>query len=263
MPSSSETPLSSHDVPWDVDMTAARPGDIVGVIRHRLLINRLVDPGEVAPRLPEGIRPHVTSTGGVIVGCCLIAIDAARPAPLPAIVGSRIRAAAHRISVDVGRHDAAPSQAVYVPRRHTDALAPVLLGGRIFPGMHDRADIELSRTDDTLRWSVRSRDHRPDSAGARFDIAVEADLSGSVETSSEIADVVIGTVLGVSPGPRPGSLEAADMCPAVTTAHRVELRFLQSDFLESFETAEPAETLLMTDVGVTWRRSADAVQQGQ
>lgn len=52
-----------------MDATTARGvGTIVGVIRHRLLVNRLADPGEVASRLPSGVRPHVTASGGVIVG---------------------------------------------------------------------------------------------------------------------------------------------------------------------------------------------------
>ena len=37
-------------------------------------VNSLVDPDEVAGHLPAGLRPHVGSTGGTIVGCCMIEI---------------------------------------------------------------------------------------------------------------------------------------------------------------------------------------------
>jgi hypothetical protein len=40
-----------------------------GTIRSRLLVNALVDPDEAAQRLPDGLRPHVTSHGKVVGGC--------------------------------------------------------------------------------------------------------------------------------------------------------------------------------------------------
>lgn len=85
-----------------------RAGDVVGHIRRRLLLNEWVDPDEVKAHLPTGIRPHVGSNGGVVVGCCMIEIDSARPWPLPRSVGVGIRAAAHRISVEVGSEHQPP-----------------------------------------------------------------------------------------------------------------------------------------------------------
>ncbi len=229
-----------------------RPGQLVGTIRHRLLINRLADPDEVAPRLPDGLRPHVTSSDGVVVGCCLIAVESMRPWPAPAAVGLPIRAAAHRISVEVDSGEEW-SRAVYVPCRHADGLLPVLAGGRLFPGVHRRADIEIARDSNRLAWSISGR--TAGSSAERFDITVEADLRSAVDTTSEVADVVIGTVLGLSPGHRDATIEAVDMCPTNTRAQRVELISLQSDFLNGFRSARGAETLLMTDVDVMWRRS--------
>ena len=230
-------------------------GNIVGVIRHRLLVNRLADPAEVASRLPSGVRPHVTASGGVIVGCCLIRIDSTRPWPVPKMFGSTLRAAAHRISVETGSEDS-PTRAVYVPCRHTDSALPVMVGGRIFPGVHQRAEIDVAQTDRSLAWSVRGRGPTPVDGGIdRFDIAVEADVTTETKATSDIAEIVVGTVLGLSPKRSHGSLEGADMCLADLSAQRVELRTIESDFLDSFETAVPAESFLMTDVDVTWRRS--------
>lgn len=228
-----------------------RPTDVVGTIRHRLLINNLVDPAEVAPHLPPGVRPHVSSSGGVVVGCCLIAIDEARPWPMPAQVGMSVRAVAHRISAEVGPADA-PQRSVFVPCRHTDNRPTVAVGGRLFPGVHRLADISIEESPDVLSWSVSSKD-----AHEGFNIAVEADIANAPDAATEVAEIVIGTVLGVSPGHSAGSIEGADMCPENTEAKAVKLRSLSSSFLESFSTAEPAETLLMTNVGVTWRRAND------
>jgi hypothetical protein len=65
-----------------VVMSDAKPGDIVGKIKRRLLVNTWVDPDEAARHLPDGVRPHLGTNGGVVVGCCMIEIESARPWPL-------------------------------------------------------------------------------------------------------------------------------------------------------------------------------------
>ncbi len=103
---------------------------IRGTIRHRLLVNAVVDPDEAASRLPDGVRPHVTDLG-TVVGVCLLEIGAIRPAGVPAAVGTTVRAAAHRISVEWDSRSGASVTGVYVPVRHTDSrLAVVVAGGR-------------------------------------------------------------------------------------------------------------------------------------
>lgn len=226
-------------------------GQLVGTIRHRLLINRLVDPAEVAPRLPGNVRPYVTSTGGVVVGCCLIAIGSARPWPAPSFVGPTIRAAAHRISVEAGP-PGSPTSAVYVPMRHSDSVPTVTIGGRLFPGVHQRSEIDVTYADEFVSWNVRGRGGDADDG---FGISAQASRVGAKPASSEVAEVVIGTYLGISPNHR-GQLEGAQMRPADLAAEEVELTHLASDFLDSFSTAEKAPTLLMTEVDVTWSRAA-------
>lgn len=230
------------------------PGDLLGVIRHRLLVNQLVDPAEAASWLPDGMRPHVSSSGGVVVGCCLLAIESARPWPAPAKLGATVRAAAHRISAEVVSGSGEVIRSVYVPGRHTDGLLPVIAGGRILPGVHERAWIDLSVSDEAVSWDVRGRSATHDQDG--FNIRVVADRTNATDATSEIASIVIGTELGLSPGHRPDSIESAELCPATLKAQTVELSLLESDFLDRFSTAEPAETLLMTDVELLWRRSA-------
>ena len=152
-----------------------RGGSIRGTLRSRLLINTLVDPDEVTSHLPEGVRPHVT-TGGTVVGCCLLDIAAVRPAPVPATLGSRLRAAAHRISVEWDDECGLTEVGVYVPTRHTDSRTAILAGGRRFPGVpsprEDRggrrwAVLDLARRTDRPHGAVRAGDQRIDGQWSR------------------------------------------------------------------------------------------------
>ena len=225
-------------------------GDIVGTITQRLLVNSWVDPDEVSPLLPSGTRPHVGTNGGVVAGCCMIEIAHARPWPAPRLVGVSLRAAAHRISVEVGPVEQ-PTLAVYVPIRHTDSRPAILAGGRVFPGVHVSARIDIASDEQMLSWDVSEADESAD----RFGIKATAARDGKAAVDCEVADIVIGTTLGLSPGRRPTQLEAVEMFPARSAAQLVELELLDSAFLSSFHSAVQAETLLMTDVDITWKRS--------
>lgn len=224
-------------------------GSIVGTITQRLLVNSWVDPDEVSPILPAGLRPHV-GTNGVVAGCCMIEIAHVRPWPTPRFVGVSLRAAAHRISVEVGPVGR-PTLAVYVPVRHTDSRPAILAGGRVLPGVHAPARIDIERDDQVLSWDVSEAAENVD----RFGINATASLHGEAAVNSEVADIVIGTTLGLSPGRHLAQLEAVEMFPARSVVRLVELKVLESAFLSSFHSAVEAETLLMTDVDVTWTRS--------
>lgn len=66
---------------------------------------------------------------------------------------------------------------------------------------------------------------------------------------------MIGTYLGLSPDHR-GLLEGAEMQPFDLNAESITLTDLSSEFLDRFSSAQEADTLLMTNVGVTWRRTS-------
>lgn len=263
MPARSEMPITSgssraqvaRDHMISTVSSQPRVGDIAGVVRRRLLVNSWADPDEVAKRLPTGMRPHVGSGGGVVVGCCMIEIESARPWPLPRRLGVTINAAAHRISVETGPPDAA-TRAVYVPMRHTDSRLAVFAGGRVFPGVHAPASVVIDSDTNSLSWSIRSESGNSEG----FDITASASLRKATEATSELAEIVIGTTVGLSPARSLDRMETIEMRAARSEVLAVELTSLDSEFLASFTTAEPAETLLMNDAGVTWRpASKDAV----
>jgi hypothetical protein len=220
-----------------------------GTIRHRLLVNAVVDPDEAARHLPGGLRPHVTGEG-TVVGCCLLSLEHVRPAGVPAALGARLRAAAHRISVEWD-DEAGTTVGVYVPVRHTDSVAARAIGGRGFPGVHRAAAIRIDDEDDRLRWSVDPR--RGDD---RFAVRVEASPVPGDDTMScdPIGSTCLAASVGLSPDRR-GVLEAARMEPDRRAAQPVEVLVLDSRFLAGFASARPAPSYLMHDVDVRWTRA--------
>jgi hypothetical protein len=214
-----------------------------------LLVNALVDPDEAAARLPPGVRPHVTDQGTVI-GCCLLEIEDLRPAGLPPVVGLRMRAAAHRISAEWDDGAGATVTGVYVPVRHTDARLAVALGGRWFPGVHERAHIEVSTSDGHLRWTSQPVRH-PAQLGVRVTVSNASAAGQAGGTCDPVGATCLGASVGVSPDRR-GALEAARMQPAHRDAREMVVDELESGFLDTFTTAKPATSYLMCDAEVIW-----------
>lgn len=220
---------------------------VCGTIRRRLLVNATVDPDEVSTRLPGDLRPHATSMG-TVVGCCLLDIEAIRPVLMPAALGRQLRAAAHRISVEWEDLSGATRTGVYVPTRHTDSRLAGLLGGRLFPGVHEPAAIDIDATGTRLAWSCV-----PTHAAAAHTLRITAEIPGGTRPreADGVGRTCLGADLGLSPGRR-GPLEAARMIPEHRRATAVGVTQLRSAFIDTFATAEPATAYLMRDVDVVW-----------
>lgn len=221
---------------------------MLGTIRRRLLINAVVDPDEAALRLPRGVRPHVTEQG-TVVGCCLLEIDAIRPAGVPAVLGQHLRAVAHRISAEWDDTSGAAVTGVYVPVRYTNSSLAITLGGRWFPGVHERARIDVSTHGTGLRW--RSQPAR--SAGLGIRVVVVRPPDDAAEVCDAVGATCLGASVGISPDRR-GRPEAARMEPAHRQAETVSIDALDSEFLDGFVTAQMAASYLMCDADVTWTR---------
>jgi hypothetical protein len=218
------------------------------VLRSRLLVNATVDPDEAAARLPHGLRPHVTPVG-TVVGCCLLDIVELRPQRLPARLGTKQRAAAHRISVEWEDDTGDTVVGVWVPGRRTDARLAAALGGRWFPGVHRPAAVHLDSSAGRVAWRVDDAD----------DFFVDVVGVAGAAVGGEVRDVVAETCLtaavGLSADHR-GGLEAARMDPDVCRARAVSIEHLASRFIAGFSTAERAPSYLMENVAVTWSPAA-------
>src|SRR5215471_8605077 len=130
--------------------------NIQGLIRRRLLVNFRVDPSIIQRQLPAPFHPKLQA-GYAVAGICLIRLENIRPKYVPGAFGINSENAAHRIAVtwedEHGSHDG-----VYIPRRDTSSRFNQLVGGRLFPGEHNRARFEVEESDSHIRLRMESLD---------------------------------------------------------------------------------------------------------
>jgi uncharacterized protein YqjF (DUF2071 family) len=129
---------------------------IEGIIRRRILVNFRVDPRTIQNILPSQFRPKL-HLEQAIAGICLIRLEQIRPKMLPEIVGISSENAAHRIAVFWDENGVA-QEGVFIPRRDTNSQINHLLGGRVFPGEHHKAEFKVEERGDRIALSMRSGD---------------------------------------------------------------------------------------------------------
>jgi hypothetical protein len=149
------------------------PG-LAGEIERRLLINYRVDPSVIAPLLPAPFRPQVVN-GFAVAGICLIRLGSMRPQGLPRWIGLRSENAAHRVAVEWATPTGLQS-GVYIPRRDSDSLVNVAVGGRLYPGEHHRASFDVTESPSEIRVAFAARDGSADVSVA---VRLEENLVGS------------------------------------------------------------------------------------
>jgi len=155
---------------------------LAGVVDRRLLINYSVEPEVVARVLPAPFRPQLVR-GRAVAGICLIRLRQMRPAGFPAWSGLDSENAAHRVAVEWD----APGgvrRGVYIPRRDSNSLVNVAVGGRAYPGVHHRARFDGAEDERRVQVSFRSVDG---SAHVRADVTVTDRLPAS-DLFSDLAD---------------------------------------------------------------------------
>jgi hypothetical protein len=126
------------------------------VIERRLLVNYRIDPDLVSRLLPVPFRPQLVR-GFAIGGVCFIRLGALRPTHIPPFFGLRTENVAHRFAVEWD-DDEGTQVGVFVPRRDTDSRMTSWGGGRLFPGVHRRAQFDVEEIGTDLRIGVQSRD---------------------------------------------------------------------------------------------------------
>lgn len=171
------------------------PG-INGTIERRLLVNFAVDPEVLTRLLPKPFRPQLVRGHG-LAGICLIRLNHIRPAFLPMRAGAASENAAHRISV-VWSDAAGEHEGVFIPRRDTSSRLNVLVGGRLFPGLHHHATFSVDESDPYYRVAFRSDDDGANVAisGRRTEVLPAASIFSSLE---EVSDLFREGSVGYSP----------------------------------------------------------------
>jgi len=178
---------------------------IQGLIRRRLLVNFRVDPDVVQRLLPPGLAPKLQGDHA-IAGICLIRLERVRPVHMPWQLGFSGENAAHRIAVIWRDSDGADREGVYIPMRHTDSTLILMLGGRLFPGVHQRAAFQVTDSEGDVDISIRSAsgDMRVGLHGKPTDQLPAGSAFSSLAAASEFFR---GGSVGYSPGRSGGRLE--------------------------------------------------------
>jgi Uncharacterized conserved protein (COG2071) len=222
-------------------------------IQRRLLVNYRADPEVIAPLLPAGLRPQLVN-GWALVGICLIRLGDVRPYRLPAAVGITTENAAHRIAVEWDSSDGL-RPAVYIPRRDTASALTVLVGGRAFPGTHQRARFDVEESEDRVRVAYTSSDGTVD-VDAEVTVAENLNNSRMFRDLEHASSVFRAAPVALSPR-RDGRLEAVELGTEAWAIEPAELVRVTSSFWDDV-TRFPAgsvvldSALLMRGVPATW-----------
>ena len=131
-----------------------------GIIARRILINFRAAPSIVSGLIPPSLEV-ITLRGSAVIGVCLIRLEQLRVKGFPELVGISSENMAHRIAVRFPEKGQM-REGVFIWRRDTDQKLISLLGGRLFPGVHQSARFEVFETPGALRMQVETKDHAAD-----------------------------------------------------------------------------------------------------
>ncbi|MDB5338309.1 MAG: hypothetical protein JWN70_3928 [Planctomycetaceae bacterium] len=225
-----------------------------GVIDRRILANYHVDPEYLARILPAPFRPKLVQGWG-LAGICLIRLKRVRPRFFPLAMGFSSENAAHRIAVEWDDHGV-PRQGVYVPRRDTSSRLNTLVGGRVFPGVHQHARFDVRETDRHLSVAMRSDD-------GKTRVAVEGTVSDRWPSESVFESLAEASTffecgsLGYSPAACPGTFEGLELRTFQWHLESLDVSKIQSSFFEDPEFFPPESVhfdsaLLMRNIEHEW-----------
>jgi hypothetical protein len=205
-------------------------GSLDATLARRVLVNYAADPEVVEPLLPAPLRPMLVG-GDAVVGICFVQLTHARPHGLPATLGVRCEAAAHRVAVEWGPHDAV-EHGVYVLRRDTSSLLTRLAGGRLFAGVHQGARFEA--VDGHDRWRIAYQAH-DGTVGAEVDATLAPATSSRLFRDLDEASAFfrLGAV-GWSPTRR-GGLEGLRLDTRTWSLEALRIEHVRSSFYDDHE----------------------------
>jgi uncharacterized protein YqjF (DUF2071 family) len=230
-----------------------------GVIDRRILVNYHVDPTVLESLLPSPFRPRITHGVGM-VGICLIRLQQIRPRFLPSWLGISSENAAHRTAVEWDE-DGKAREGVYVRRRDTNSRIHLLLGGRLFPGIHHPATFAVEERADRLDVALRSKDGVTSmSVRARpADQLAASSVFGSLEEASAFFQA--GS-LGYSATSDPSRFDGLELRCFDWRVEPLHVDEVRSSFFEDVSlfpkgTIEFDSALLMRRVEHEWHGRAD------
>jgi len=231
---------------------------IRGTIARRILINYRVDPDVLARELPAPFRPRVYR-GHSLVGICLIRLESLRPTWLPSWLGVSSENAAHRAAVEWDENGV-PHSGVFIRRRDSDSWLNSALGGRLFPGIHHRAQFEVHAEAceklNRIEMRVESDDGatRISLAGKR---AAEFPRDSIFPSLAEASAFYESGGLGYSATSDPDRFDGLELCCQEWKAEPLEIEHVSSSYFDDASIFPPGSiafdnALLMRDIEHEW-----------
>lgn len=202
---------------------------LVGVIDRRILVNYRVEPQRLQRLLPAPFRPKLVRGMG-IAGICLIRLKQLRPRAVPAMLGLISENAAHRIAVEWDDHGAY-REGVYIPRRDSSSRFITLVGGELFPGIHEHAHFEVAEIADAFSVELTSDD-------GETHVAVEGHIASHLPQSSIFASLEEASAFfergacGYSATRDPGRLDSLELCCTGWKVEPLAVTHVQSSFFD-------------------------------
>lgn len=221
--------------------------DVHAQLRRRLLITYRVDPAVAASLLPEGFRPQVVD-GSAVAGVCVLGLESIRPSWLQRRWGLRSENAAHRIAVEWDSPGGV-ERGVFIFERHSSAWHPVLFGGRLFPGVHRRAQFTIRESGDRYALTMEAGEH-----SLTADVEVGGAWSSSLFASiDEASDFYRAGRVGWSYAPSRRAVESVALTTDAWSVEGARLNHLRSSFFEALPPGSTAfdSVVVMRDLPLT------------
>jgi hypothetical protein len=228
---------------------------IRGVIKRRLLVNFRVDPEVIQRLLPEGLSPKLQGDHA-IAGICLIRLEQIRPSLIAWPIGLSGENAAHRVAVRWRDADGADREGVYIPMRHTNSRLILMVGGRIFPGVHKRATFDVADSGTGIDISIRAIAGDMDVA-LRGKSAEQLPAGCAFPSLAAASEFFRGGSVGYSPGRDRGRLEGLKLVSPKWRVDPLAISEVHSSWLSDTSRFPAGSTefdcaLVMRDIAHHW-----------
>lgn len=227
---------------------------IRGLIDRRVLVNFRVDPDVLSRVCPSPFRPQTVNGYGV-AGICLIRLKHIRPKLFPSFLGISSENAAHRIAVQWDANGVTQT-GVYIPRRDTSSFLNAFAGGRIFPGVHNRARFDVRESEQEYHIAMDSIDG---SAHVSVDGCTADELPDDsvFPTVAECSRFFEAGALGYSPANSTAQFDGLELRTANWHVQPLAVTNVQSSFFDdrdAFPDGSVAfdNALLMQDIDHEW-----------
>jgi hypothetical protein len=232
---------------------------LAGTIKRRILVNFRADPDVIQSILPDGFRPKLQN-GKAIAGICLIRLENIRPKFAPEFVGLDSENAAHRIAVQ-WEENGETKEGVYIPRRDTNSRLNEYAGGTLFPGEHNRAEFNVTESDDSIDFAMHSTDGKID-VRLHGKFADELPDDSIFDCLDEASEFFKGGALGYSVTRSGKRLDGITLETKQWKVRPVEVENVRSSFYEDKSIFPDGSivydhTLIMQDVEHEWHSAPE------